>query len=107
VAFAGIARPQKFFDTLRALGADLVAAHGLDDHAPFAPALLRRLRADAQAADAMLVTTEKDAARLPPAFRGEVMALPVRLAFDPPDALAALLRARLATTDRGGSASGA
>ncbi|TVQ56068.1 MAG: tetraacyldisaccharide 4'-kinase [Rhodobacteraceae bacterium] len=91
VAFAGIGRPEKFFATLRALGADLRATRSFPDHATYAPALLRRLAAEARAADAMLVTTEKDAVRLPPAFRREVMALPVRLAFDDPAALAALL----------------
>ncbi len=91
VAFAGIGRPGKFFATLRGLGANLVAAHAFPDHAPYAPRVLRRMIAEARAADAMLVTTEKDAVRLPPAFRAEVMALPVRLEFDDPDALAALL----------------
>jgi tetraacyldisaccharide 4'-kinase len=91
VAFAGIGRPDKFFATLRALGADLRAARSFPDHAAYAPALLRRLAAEARAADAMLVTTEKDAVRLPAAFRREVMALPVRLVFDDPTALAALL----------------
>jgi tetraacyldisaccharide 4'-kinase len=91
VAFAGIGRPEKFFDTLRALGARLVAAHAFPDHAPYADAILRRMVAEARAADAMLVTTEKDAARLTPAQRREVMALPVRLAFDPPEALERLL----------------
>ena len=90
VAFAGIARPEKFFATLRGLGARLVAAHGFPDHAPHAPALIRRMVAEARAADAMLVTTEKDAVRLPPALRREVMAIPVRLVFDDPAALAAL-----------------
>ena len=91
VAFAGIGRPDKFFATLRSLGARLLAAHAFPDHAPYAPRVLRRMVAEARAADAMLVTTEKDAARLPPAFRAEVMALPVRLAFDDPAALEALL----------------
>jgi tetraacyldisaccharide 4'-kinase len=91
VAFAGIGRPAKFFDTLRAMGARVVAAHGFPDHAPYAPAILRRLAAEARAADAMLVTTEKDAARLPPWFRPEAMAVPVRLRWDDPAAAAALL----------------
>ncbi len=92
VGFAGIARPEKFFATLRSCGARLVAVHAFPDHAPYAPAVLRRMVAEARAADAMLVTTEKDAARLPPAFRREVMALPVRLRWEDPAALAALLR---------------
>ena len=91
VAFAGIGRPQKFFDTLTGLGARLVGAHGFADHEPYGAAILRRLLAEARQADAMLVTTEKDAVRLPPAFRREVMALPVRLRWDDPEALALLL----------------
>lgn len=79
LAFAGIGRPQKFFATLRALGVDLVAAHGFGDHEPYADRMLARLRAEARAAGAQLVTTEKDAARLPAGFRREVLVLPVRL----------------------------
>ncbi len=95
IAFAGIGRPEKFFATLRAQGAELVATHAFADHAPFAPAMLRRLRMDALRAGAMLVTTEKDAARLPPAFRREVRVAPVRLVFDDPQALEPLLRRAL------------
>lgn len=91
VAFAGIGRPAKFFATLRACGARLVATHAFPDHAPYAAPILRRLLAEARAADAMLVTTEKDAVRLPPAFRREVLALPVRLRWGDPAALERLL----------------
>ena len=95
VAFAGIARPAKFFATLEGMGARLVARVPFADHQPYAPAVLRRLVAEARRADAMLVTTEKDAVRLPPAFRREVVALPVRLEIDDEAPLAAAL-ARLA-----------
>ena len=81
-AMPGIGRPEKFFATLRALGADLAAARSFPDHAPYAPQALSRLAAEARAAGAQLVTTEKDAARLPPAFRRKVLVLPVRLALD-------------------------
>jgi tetraacyldisaccharide 4'-kinase len=79
VAFAGIGRPGKFFATLAALGAELAEAIPFPDHAGFAPAVLRRLARTARANGAMLVTTEKDAARLPPAFRREVTIVQVRL----------------------------
>jgi len=99
VAFAGIARPGKFFATLEGMGARLVRRVPFGDHQPYAPAMLRRLQAEARRAGAMLVTTEKDAVRLPPAFRREVVALPVRLAFADDAALAGAL-ARLASGAR-------
>jgi tetraacyldisaccharide 4'-kinase len=92
VAFAGIGRPEKFFATMRDLGAELVGAHAFADHHPYTGSELEALARRAAGAGARLVTTRKDRARLPRDFAVE--ALDVRMRFEPADALKEILTAR-------------
>jgi tetraacyldisaccharide 4'-kinase len=78
-AFAGIARPEKFFATLESLGCRIAGRRAFPDHHPFTEAEIASLVAEAERAGALPVTTEKDAVRLPPAMRGKVTTLPVAL----------------------------
>jgi len=97
VAFAGIGRPQKFFDSLQACGARLVGRHAFPDHYPYRPGDIATLQREADARDALLVTTEKDLVKLTP-FLGRLHpklptpeALPVCLVVDEAEELQKLL----------------
>jgi len=81
IAFAGIGRPEKFFETLESLGADIVARAPFPDHYPYGLAELQPLMDKAAAANAAVVTTAKDWVRLPGAIRTPIEVLPVQLSW--------------------------
>ncbi len=97
LAFCGIGRPEKFFAMLRGLGADLAVMQAFPDHHPFTEADAASLIARAEAAGALLVTTEKDHVRLRAgtgaiaALKAKARAVPVALDFTP-EARDALIR---------------
>ena len=95
LAFAGIARPQKFFDTLTAHGATLVETVSFADHHPYRAEEIASLQERARSHGARLITTEKDAVKLPPALREAVTVLPVSIRFAEPDILRDWLKPRL------------
>lgn len=68
IAFCGIARPEKFWQTLEQAELKVAEFHQFPDHHPYAAADLDLLRERAAALEATLVTTAKDAARLPDKF---------------------------------------
>jgi tetraacyldisaccharide 4'-kinase len=97
LAFAGIGRPEKFFATLAEAGAVIAARRAFPDHHAYRAGELAALAGAARRLDAALVTTEKDAVRLPASFAAEIRVLRVRLVFDDPEALRGQLRQVLDT----------
>jgi len=95
LAFAGIGRPGKFFDSLHEAGARIIGRWSFADHHVFTLAELRKMRSEASRAGADLITTEKDHARLPREWRAQTYAWPVDLEVEQEAALAALLRPSL------------
>jgi tetraacyldisaccharide 4'-kinase len=91
VAFCGIGRPQKFYDTLCEHKLHVVDKVDFPDHHPFTEAELSALQAKAISHGALLVTTEKDAVRLTPEWRAHVFPIPIRLQLDPQMLLEGLL----------------
>jgi tetraacyldisaccharide 4'-kinase len=82
VAFAGIGRPEKFYATARMAGLDIVETCDFPDHHFYSEDDRDALRLRAEEKGARLLTTEKDAVRLPADFAAEVITLPVKLVFD-------------------------
>lgn len=96
VAFAGIGRPQKFFDTLAGLGAALRGTYPFADHHAYSRRQIERLRLVAKEQHAVLVTTEKDFVRVPADLADGIRTVPVELRFADPTALLRVLAQGLA-----------
>ncbi len=97
LAFAGTGRPEKFFESLRALDIPLAATRAFPDHYPYRTEDIAALRAEAASLGARLITTEKDRVKLPTADASEISLFPVQLVFRAPDAIQEFLRTWLAT----------
>lgn len=90
-AFAGIARPAKFYTTLREAGCTLAGTRDFPDHHVWSDQDIMKICEDATALDAIPVTTEKDYVRLPEGARGMIRALRVTLEWEGADMPGALL----------------
>ncbi|RKH18621.1 tetraacyldisaccharide 4'-kinase [Corallococcus sp. CA047B] len=79
LVLAGLARPGGFLRTVTALGAQMRDAALFPDHHRFTADELRDVEARARREGALVVTTEKDAVRLPQGFEAWVVRLGVEV----------------------------
>jgi tetraacyldisaccharide 4'-kinase len=94
VAFAGIARPERFFDSLRSLGYDIARELTFRDHHWYTASDLDTIRSAAREANAsLIVTTEKDAVRCDM----DVAVLPMTITIEPAADFESWLMGRLKT----------
>jgi tetraacyldisaccharide 4'-kinase len=91
VAFAGIGRPEKFFTMLRDGGVTLSNAIAFADHHRYAQADIAALRAHGLP----LLTTAKDAVKLPSEFLQEVTIVEVALQYEQQEAFESWLKERM------------
>jgi tetraacyldisaccharide 4'-kinase len=96
LAFAGIGDPEKFFVTLTQAGITIGERATFPDHHPYTAAEAQSLIARADAANLVLITTEKDLARLNgdarlSALAARANALPVRLVIEEAEAFRDLI----------------
>ena len=81
-AFAGIAYPEKFFNSLRNQGAEIVKEITYPDHHIFIENDLLNLAEMANKTKSILVTTKKDYVRIPKSFRSLVNTLEGEIEFE-------------------------
>jgi tetraacyldisaccharide 4'-kinase len=92
-AFAGIGDPERFFRTLRAGGIEVARTRAFADHHMFSNDEIAALAAEARREQEILVTTEKDLARLHgrEGVPDGIVPFAVQLEFDDPAALRQLI----------------
>lgn len=95
IAFAGIGRPEKFFMTLRELHLDVIATHAFSDHHAYREEELTHLLTQATAHGAHLITTAKDAVKIPTSLQPNITIVPVELRFDNPSGIQDFLALQL------------
>jgi tetraacyldisaccharide 4'-kinase len=81
IAFAGIGRPQKFFDTVGEIGCEVVDSISYPDHHVFQAVELAELRSQAKNQNAELLTTEKDFVRIGASRSTGITPLKVRVVW--------------------------
>ncbi|MBN2675816.1 MAG: tetraacyldisaccharide 4'-kinase [Alphaproteobacteria bacterium] len=81
LAFAGIGRPQKFFDTLKTLSVHVIETFSFPDHYVYRETDIKRLLKEAEAQNATLITTEKDETKVPELYRKKITTLKIKMVF--------------------------
>jgi tetraacyldisaccharide 4'-kinase len=84
VAFAGIARPEKFFETLEANGYHLHAHHAFPDHHTYKRSELERIVSQADKVGINAITTEKDWIRLSDQWKSKISYLKIEIDLGQP-----------------------
>jgi tetraacyldisaccharide 4'-kinase len=93
LAFCGIGRPDKFYDTLREVGAEIVETRSFADHHRYRPSEITGVLEIARRGGLTPITTEKDGVRLPAWAQARIEVLPITLNWTGDGALDRLLHA--------------
>ena len=105
LAFSGIGHPERFHDSLKALGGEIVEARNFPDHHVYSRDQIGQLDQAAARQGLGLVTTEKDAARLtatvlPQGFMERLLVLKIAARFEDPDIPLRIIRQTAANFQR-------
>jgi len=82
IAFAGIARPEKFYDTLKSNGYNIHSRYSFPDHHVFTREELDNILDQADQSGVGIITTEKDWIRLSDNWRNKISYLKIKVNLD-------------------------
>jgi len=92
LAFAGIGRPSKFYETLSDLGYEVVGKFDFSDHHKFKEEEITMICDRAQKLGAIPITTEKDHARLPIETRAKIKVIKICIEWEDSNARESILK---------------
>ncbi len=87
IAFAGIGRPQKFYDSLRQCGLNPLKTHDFPDHHFYTRAELEAILQEATELQAPVYTTTKDFVKIPAELQKSFNVLEIDIAWENPEKL--------------------
>ena len=95
IAFAGIGHPQKFYNTLKEQGFNVIKTFDFPDHHFYNKKELENILTEAQKLNAKVYTTSKDFVKIPHSLRNDIKVLEVAVVWEKPDELADFIKKRL------------
>ena len=91
IAFCGLGKPQKFFDSLKKANYNVIKEIVFEDHYYYKDKDLKQILDIAEKNNAKVITTEKDFVKLPNNYKGKVEILKINVMFENKDRLKELL----------------
>ena len=95
IAFAGIGRPEKFYNSLREIGANVVQTFDFPDHHYYTTKELENLIALAKKSGADLVTTAKDFVKIPGGLKPYFKVLEIEIKWKDENALREFVKKKI------------
>ncbi len=96
VAFAGIGRPEKFYNSLREKGIEPILTMDFPDHHFYTRQELEMLLQQARSQNAELITTAKDFVKIPPEMQPDFKVLEIKIEWEDKNKIRDFVAARLA-----------
>ena len=95
IAFAGIGRPEKFYQSLENCGMNIISRHDFPDHHFYTEKELQSLSNEAQEKKAALYTTAKDIVKIPLPLRPKFNVLEIEIEIEKEQELMSFILSRL------------